>query len=175
MHLPTIKSEYVDLCLGGKHVLRGRCSGAEQDESREVARATRNHPRVNHVPCSDALPLPSQSQNHFALRLLLPWPTSPKKSKFLANYLETALINERYPNSIEISTRAADHFTRLYYSAYDSSTRVDDLPNFYRPNSAVSWNGNPHEGSQGVRDLISKMPKTLHEVQSFDCHPIPGG
>ncbi|KAH9965143.1 NTF2-like protein [Lactifluus volemus] len=75
---------------------------------------------------------------------------------------------------IEIATRAADHFTRLYYSAYDSSTRVDDLPNFYRPNSAVSWNGNPYEGSQGVRDLIAKMPKTQHEVQSFDCHPIPG-
>ncbi len=77
--------------------------------------------------------------------------------------------------SIEIATRAADHFTRLYYSAYDSSTRVDDLPNFYRPNSAVSWNGNPYEGSQGVRDLMAKMPKTQHEVQSFDCHPIPGG
>ncbi|KAI0003826.1 NTF2-like protein [Russula compacta] len=75
---------------------------------------------------------------------------------------------------IEIATRAADHFTRLYYSTYDSSTRVDDLPNFYRPNSAVSWNGNPYEGSQGVRDLIAKMPKTQHEVQSFDCHPIPG-
>ncbi|KAH8992450.1 NTF2-like protein [Lactarius hengduanensis] len=75
---------------------------------------------------------------------------------------------------IEIATRAADHFTRLYYSAYDSSTRVDDLPNFYRPNSAVSWNGNPYEGSQGVRDLIAIMPKTQHEVLSFDCHPIPG-
>src|SRR6266404_7511808 len=80
----------------------------------------------------------------------------------------------RCANSIEIATRAADHFTRLYYSAYDSPTRVDDLPNFYRPNSAVSWNGNPYEGSQGVRDLIAQMPKTQHEVLSFDCHPIPG-
>jgi NTF2-related export protein 1/2 len=77
-------------------------------------------------------------------------------------------------NSIEIATRAADHFTRLYYSAYDSPTRVEDLPNFYRANSAVSWNGNPYEGTQGVRDLIAKMPKTQHEVLSFDCHPIPG-
>ncbi|KAN0134334.1 NTF2-like protein [Lactarius tabidus] len=75
---------------------------------------------------------------------------------------------------IEIATRAADHFTRLYYSAYDSPTRVEDLPNFYRTNSAVSWNGNPYEGTQGVRDLIAKMPKTQHEVLSFDCHPIPG-
>ncbi|KAI0059497.1 NTF2-like protein [Artomyces pyxidatus] len=75
---------------------------------------------------------------------------------------------------IEIATRAADHFTRLYYSAYDSPTRIDDLPKFYRPNSAVSWNGNPSEGAQGVQELIANMPKTTHEVQSFDCHPIPG-
>ena len=108
----------------------------------------------------------------------MPWPTSPKKSKCSPTCpaQDTTLINKwRRPNSIEIATRAADHFTRLYYSAYDSSTRVDDLPNFYRPNSAVSWNGNPYEGAQGVRELIAKMPKTQHEVQSFDCHPIPGG
>jgi NTF2-related export protein 1/2 len=110
-----------------------------------------------------------------ALRFaLLPWPTSPKKSKVSSVYTSLEM-SECWPTfSIEIATRAADHFTRLYYSAYDSSTRIDDLPNFYRPNSAVSWNGNPYEGSQGVRDLISKMPKTQHEVQSFDCHPIPG-
>ncbi|THH16646.1 hypothetical protein EW146_g4028 [Bondarzewia mesenterica] len=68
----------------------------------------------------------------------------------------------------------ADHFTRLYYTAYDSPTRVDDLPNFYRPNSALTWNGTPFEGAQGVRALLRDMPKTKHEVQSFDCHPIPG-
>ncbi|KAI0308344.1 NTF2-like protein [Multifurca ochricompacta] len=68
---------------------------------------------------------------------------------------------------VEIATRAADHFTRLYYSAYDSPTRMDDLP-------ISILERKPFEGSQGVRDLISKMPKTQHEVQSFDCHPIPG-
>lgn len=76
--------------------------------------------------------------------------------------------------SIEIAARAADHFTRLYYSTYDSDTRVDDLPNFYRPTSALTWNGTPYQGSDGVRQLLSKMPPTKHEVQSFDCHPIPG-
>jgi len=77
-------------------------------------------------------------------------------------------------NDIEIATRAADHFTRLYYSTYDSATRVDDLPNFYRPSSALTWNGNPFQGSDGVRKLISAMPVTKHDVQCFDCHPIPG-
>ena len=55
------------------------------------------------------------------------------------------------PYSIEIATRAADHFTRLYYSTYDSATRFDDLPNFYRPNSALTWNGKPFEGVRGHR------------------------
>lgn len=77
-------------------------------------------------------------------------------------------------NSIEIAARAADHFTRLYYSTYDSDTRVDDLPNFYRPTSALTWNGTPYQGPDGVRQLLSKMPPTKHDVQSFDCHPIPG-
>lgn len=76
--------------------------------------------------------------------------------------------------SIEIAVRAADHFTRLYYKTYDSPTRVDDLPNFYRATSALTWNGTPYQGADGVRELISKMPTTMHEVQSFDCHPIPG-
>jgi Nuclear transport factor 2 (NTF2) domain len=125
-----------------------------------------------HIP---ALILPLPSQSHLVLSPSVPWPTSPTKSKCLAlPRLNNADQRGDVDNSIEISTRAADHFTRLYYSAYDSSTRVDDLPNFYRPNSAVSWNGNPYEGSQGVRDLMAKMPKTQHEVQSFDCHPIPG-
>ncbi|KIP11666.1 hypothetical protein PHLGIDRAFT_27718 [Phlebiopsis gigantea 11061_1 CR5-6] len=77
-------------------------------------------------------------------------------------------------NDIEIAVRAADHFTRLYYKTYDSPTRVEDLPHFYRPTSALTWNGTPYQGEAGVRELLSKMPATTHEVQSFDCHPIPG-
>ncbi|KII93618.1 hypothetical protein PLICRDRAFT_171349 [Plicaturopsis crispa FD-325 SS-3] len=75
---------------------------------------------------------------------------------------------------IEIATRAADHFQRVYYTTYDSPTRVEDLPKFYRPTSSLAWNGKPYQGSDGVKDLIQKMPPTKHDVQSFDCHPIPG-
>jgi NTF2-related export protein 1/2 len=77
-------------------------------------------------------------------------------------------------HSIEIATRAADQFTRLYYSTYDSPTRTIDLPKFYRPSSAITWNGNPFAGADGVRDLLNDTPITKHEVQCFDCHPIPG-
>lgn len=78
------------------------------------------------------------------------------------------------PLSIEIATRAADHFTRLYYTTYDSDTRLADLPQFYRPTSVLTWNGEPFSGVDGTRALIENMPPTKHEVQSFDCHPIPG-
>ena len=77
-------------------------------------------------------------------------------------------------SSIQIATRAADQFTRLYYSTYDSATRTDDLPKFYRDSSSLTWNGRPYQGVAGVKDLIQNMPPTVHEVQSFDCHPIPG-
>lgn len=76
--------------------------------------------------------------------------------------------------SIEIATRAADHFTRIYYTAYDSDTRLADLPPFYRPTSSLTWNGKPFQGVEGLKELVVKMPATKHEVQSFDCHPIPG-
>ena len=76
--------------------------------------------------------------------------------------------------SIEIATRAAEHFTRIYYAAYDSDTRLADLPHFYRPSSSLTWNGKPFQGIDGLKQLVLKMPMTKHEVQSFDCHPIPG-
>lgn len=84
------------------------------------------------------------------------------------------VLTKLFLPSIEIATRAADHFTRIYYTAYDSNTRLDDLPKFYRPSSSLTWNGKPFQGADGLRQLIENMPSTKHEVQSFDCHPIPG-
>lgn len=77
-------------------------------------------------------------------------------------------------HSIEIATRAADHFTRLYYAAYDSDTRLVDLPQFYRQSSSLLWNGKPFQGLDGLRQLIQNMPMTKHDIQSFDCQPVPG-
>jgi NTF2-related export protein 1/2 len=77
-------------------------------------------------------------------------------------------------DDISIATRAADKFTQLYYSTYDSPSRLADLPNFYRPASSLTWNGKPFQGPDGLRQLVEKMPPTKHEMQSFDCHPIPG-
>ncbi|KAJ7492365.1 hypothetical protein FB451DRAFT_1388766 [Mycena latifolia] len=78
------------------------------------------------------------------------------------------------PADIEIATRAADNFTRIYYTAYDSPTRLSELPKLYRPTSALTWNGTPFQGAEGLVSLVQNMPPTKHDIQSFDCHPIPG-
>lgn len=78
------------------------------------------------------------------------------------------------PSDVEIATRAADNFTRIYYTAYDSEARLNDLPQFYRPSSSLTWNGKALQGPESLRQLIEKMPPTKHEIHSFDCHPVPG-
>ena len=72
-----------------------------------------------------------------------------------------------------MATRGAEQFINVYYAAYDSNDRVQSLPKFYRNASSVVWNGNPVQGDSGVTELMEKMPPSKHEVQSYDCHPIP--
>lgn len=98
----------------------------------------------------------------------------PKRVRLALPRLLCPPLNSFRVSSIEIATRAADHFTRIYYTTYDSNTRLADLPQFYRPSSSLTWNGKPFQGADGLRQLIEKMPVTKHDVQSFDCHPIPG-
>ncbi|KAG6830900.1 hypothetical protein H0H92_014051 [Tricholoma furcatifolium] len=86
----------------------------------------------------------------------------------------TAPIVKLTPSDVEIATRAAQKFVHIYYDTYDSTNRLNDLPQYYRDSSSLVWNGKPFQGTAGIRELIEKMPSTKHEIQSFDCHPIPG-
>ncbi|KLO20073.1 NTF2-like protein [Schizopora paradoxa] len=76
-------------------------------------------------------------------------------------------------SDIDIATRGAEQFVEFYYRAYDSDDRVESLPKFYRPSSSIVWNGNPIQGNEGVKQLIEGMPRSKHEVQLHDCHPVP--
>ncbi|KAM0788115.1 hypothetical protein ACM66B_001281 [Microbotryomycetes sp. NB124-2] len=43
----------------------------------------------------------------------------------------------------------------------------------YSPSARITWNGNPI----AVTDLpvfTTSMPQSRHDVQAFDCHPLPG-
>ncbi|KIY52006.1 NTF2-like protein, partial [Fistulina hepatica ATCC 64428] len=77
------------------------------------------------------------------------------------------------PHSIELANRAAEGFVKVYYAAYDSKNRLADMPQFYRPSSSLVWNGTAFRGPDGLRDLLSRMPPTTHDVQSHDCQPVP--
>ncbi|GAA5884623.1 hypothetical protein JCM6882_005324 [Rhodosporidiobolus microsporus] len=73
------------------------------------------------------------------------------------------------------SANFAEHFTTRYYAAQDldPSARPAAIQPLYAPTARVTWNGNP----VAVGDLpafVQSMPKSSHEVQAFDCHPISG-
>lgn len=43
----------------------------------------------------------------------------------------------------------------------------------YSPAARITWNGNPIPYND-LPAFLERMPKSLHEVQAFDCHPISG-
>ncbi|KAH9466539.1 hypothetical protein MJO28_000875 [Puccinia striiformis f. sp. tritici] len=82
------------------------------------------------------------------------------------------------PSARAIEIRANKHaelFVDAYYSVYDSSTRTNKLPEFYRPDARIVWNGNAIAGLPAFSStLLSQLSYSKHEVQSFDAHAIPG-
>ncbi|KAG8924573.1 hypothetical protein FRC03_005624 [Tulasnella sp. 419] len=79
-------------------------------------------------------------------------------------------------SDVEISNRGADTFVRLFYNAHDSSPqqRRETVPKFYRPNSTINWNGTTLTGADALAGFLARMPLSKHDVQSYDCHAIPG-
>jgi len=73
------------------------------------------------------------------------------------------------------ANKNAELFVDAYYSVYDSSTRSTKLPEFYRPDARIVWNGNAIAGLPAFSStLLSQLSYSKHEVQSFDAHVIPG-
>jgi len=62
-----------------------------------------------------------------------------------------------------------------YYAATDSAPadRANRVAPFYTSASRISWNGNPLP-AMDLHAFLGAMPKSVHEVQAFDCHPISG-
>jgi len=38
----------------------------------------------------------------------------------------------------------------------------------------VNWNGTALVGVDAISGFMGRMPLTRHEIQSFDCHTVPG-
>ncbi|KAF8518603.1 NTF2-like protein [Gautieria morchelliformis] len=76
-------------------------------------------------------------------------------------------------SDVEIANRGADEFLRVFYATYDSAQRAEGVTKFYRDTSCLTYNGTAVTGPTAIRDLLERLPVTKHEVQSYDCHPIP--
>ncbi|KAG9044047.1 hypothetical protein FS837_008841 [Tulasnella sp. UAMH 9824] len=76
----------------------------------------------------------------------------------------------------ELANLRADSFLRLYYNAHDSTAqfRKENVPRFYRAQSTCNWNGNALVGPDQIQGFWAGKPLSKHEIQSYDCHPIPG-
>ena len=62
-----------------------------------------------------------------------------------------------------------------YYTAQDldPQERPGPVQQLYAPTARVTWNGNPIAYAD-LPAFVQQMPKSAHEVQAFDCHPISG-
>lgn len=65
--------------------------------------------------------------------------------------------------------------TQQFYAAHDTpvSDRSQKVANFYSPAARITWNGNPVAYGD-LPAFLDRMPKSSHDIQVFDCHPIPG-
>lgn len=71
---------------------------------------------------------------------------------------------------IDFSNDTSDSFVENYYKVTDYQR--ENLKEFYNDSSAVVWNGTPIQGLDSLDNLFRSLPITLHEIQSWDCHPI---
>jgi len=85
-------------------------------------------------------------------------------------------MKKRYVRNekMELAVRAADDFINIFYTNMDVSTRPETLTNLYRPSSTFVWNGNKIQGVEAIKDFLSKLPPSRHDIQSYDSHAIPG-
>ena len=72
----------------------------------------------------------------------------------------------------DLALATAQAFVGSFYTQMDRSRQT--LPDLYRDDVRCSWNGNAAAGRREVETLLSRLPASKHEVQSYDCHPVPG-
>ena len=53
------------------------------------------------------------------------------------------------------------------------NNNVERLIAMYNGNARISWNGNPIPSSD-LATFLFNLPKSIHQVQAFDSHPISG-
>lgn len=75
---------------------------------------------------------------------------------------------------VDYVNRAAEGFLQIYYECMDGPQRDANIAELYRDTSVLIWNGETVNGAQQIKEFYAKMPQSKHEIQSWDCHPVPG-
>ncbi|KAI9010867.1 hypothetical protein CLU79DRAFT_839437 [Phycomyces nitens] len=72
---------------------------------------------------------------------------------------------------MSIADKSAEQFVEFYYRAFDGQRTA--LANLYRDTSTILWNGNALSGAQQYSELLARVPQSKHEIDVYDCQPIP--
>mmetsp|Transcript_20092 Transcript_20092/g.27708 ORF Transcript_20092/g.27708 Transcript_20092/m.27708 type:complete len:128 (-) Transcript_20092:102-485(-) len=73
-----------------------------------------------------------------------------------------------FENFLEGGEKFRDCFFHLF------DTRRHEVHNFYKENTILNWNGNMVRSTIPIRDFLIQLPASSHDVNTFDCQPIPG-
>jgi len=87
---------------------------------------------------------------------------------------QVARPNKVTRTDVDAVNRAAEGFLQIYYECMDGPLRDANIVKLYRDVSTMIWNGEVVTGAEKIKDFLAKMPESKHEIQSWDCHPIPG-
>eukprot|EP01099_Mayorella_cantabrigiensis_P006614 TRINITY_DN556_c0_g1_i2.p1 TRINITY_DN556_c0_g1~~TRINITY_DN556_c0_g1_i2.p1 ORF type:complete len:120 (+),score=25.30 TRINITY_DN556_c0_g1_i2:148-507(+) len=65
-------------------------------------------------------------------------------------------------------------FIQHYYQTFDSNRA--NLASLYQPQSMLSWEGKPFQGTQAIANQLTSLPfqTVVHAITTFDVQPSPG-
>lgn len=74
----------------------------------------------------------------------------------------------------EMAKKALE-FSRRYYKTLDDLSARQNLVQFYAAVSNLcEWNGHKYSTQTDIFNYLKEMPKTSHQVDVVDAHPLPG-
>ncbi|KAH8927483.1 NTF2-like protein [Atractiella rhizophila] len=70
-------------------------------------------------------------------------------------------------------------FIESYYRALDASSATttpgeQEVGKFYGEKSKIVWNGTAFDTPAAFEQMLQKLAKSQHSVESYNCHTVPG-
>ncbi|KAI9208784.1 uncharacterized protein BJ171DRAFT_487269 [Polychytrium aggregatum] len=75
-----------------------------------------------------------------------------------------------YNQLADVAARGADAFVETFYKLWDTQRHL--LIRLYKDTTPILFNGMPFSGGSSFEEHYQRLPATVHEIQSYDCHPL---